>query len=59
MAEIKTVRKIIATTDVIAIRAKAEIRQHARDIHEGSGILEKKIGLAGSGSGWKEAQTKR
>lgn len=39
MAEIKTVRKIIATMDVIVARAKAEFRQHARDINHSSEIV--------------------
>ena len=66
MAEIKTVRKIIATMDVIVARAKAEFRQHARDINHSSEIVmartqqldKKKIGLVGPGSGWKEAKTR-
>lgn len=65
MAEIKTVRKIIGTMDVIVARAKAEFRQHARDINHSSEIvmartqqLDKKIGLVGPGSGWKEAKTR-
>ena len=53
MAEIKTVRKIIGTMDVIVARAKAEFRQHARDINHSSEIVmartqqldKKKLGL--------------